>query len=299
MRWGPFEIFELDTGRFRLDGGAMFGVVPKVLWQKKHPADGDNRIELALRCLLVKGPGFCALIDSGMGQKWDSKSGALYALNSFGIEDLLAAQAGLSADEVTHVLITHLHFDHAGGLTRWSHDQKSFERVFPRAQILVSEENLRAAESPVSRERASYRSENWLAYKESGQLQTVALTPGESKEVLPGLWALRSDGHTAGQLIYFLVDASRRLTFCADLIPTASHLSQNYGMGFDLQPLLLMAEKERLLHEVAREGSEVFFEHDPYIRSAQIQQTLDRRGDKAYELLNPVHAQFVGAKQGA
>jgi glyoxylase-like metal-dependent hydrolase (beta-lactamase superfamily II) len=255
MKLGKHEIFVCETGKFRLDGGAMFGVVPKVLWSKHAPADEKNRIDLALRCLLVKAPTYTCLIDVGMGTKWDEKQRGLYHLENSEISSLLAIP------EPDYVLLTHLHFDHAGGLTSYT-DSNEIQRNFPKSTLLVHEENLAWAKKANARERASYLSQDWEAYEKSAQIQLTRSKPLEPVEVLPDLFILRSDGHTHGQQLVLLRTDAGPLLFCGDLFPTSKHLRIPWHMGYDIRPLTILEEKAQVLAEAKREGWKFFFEHD-------------------------------------
>jgi glyoxylase-like metal-dependent hydrolase (beta-lactamase superfamily II) len=255
----------------------MFGVVPKVLWSRQVPADELNRIELGLRCLLVRGPGFNCLIETGMGDKWDPRAAAQFELRTRALDDVLLAETGLAASDITHVIVTHLHFDHAGGLTRL--DEGGHARpVFPNAEVLVSALNLRNAESPHPRERASYRAENWRALADRGQLRPVAFASGPH-ELLPGVSAELSHGHTRGQWVLHLDGGGKHSVFAADLVPTSAHLGRNWGMGFDVEPLVVAEEKTRLLERAAREGWTFVFGHDAERPTARVEAWANKQGE--------------------
>ncbi len=264
MKLGSYEIFSCDTGRFRLDGGAMFGVVPKTLWQKEIPADDKNRIDLALRTLLIKGPNFNCLIDVGMGDKWQDKEKSIYELQMENLDQCLIKTAGIQAKDITHIIITHLHFDHCGGLSSWkdsNHQELSIN--FPNATIYIHEENFNWASNPNLREKASYLEFNWSAYKKSGQIQLIQSKLMEPKEILPNIWIYLSQGHTHGQQLPLLSVNNKNVFFCGDLFPSASHLRIPWNMGYDIQPLVIMKEKQIILDEAKKNQWLFHFEHDP------------------------------------
>jgi len=265
LELGPLRIEALHDGAFSLDGGAMFGVVPRPLWEKQLPPDGRNRVRLALRCLLVRAPGRVVLVDTGMGDKWDAKSRDVYALDRTTtlLSDLAAR--GLRPEDVTDVVLTHLHFDHAGGVTRRD-ESGGIALTFPRATHHVQERNWRWAQAPTERDRGSYRSENFEALQDSALLHLVA---GES-ELLPGLRVLPFEGHTPGLQCALLEGGGRSLIYPADLLPTAAHVRAAWGMSYDLQPLQVMREKRALLDRAATDASIVVFEHDPRVQACTV-----------------------------
>jgi glyoxylase-like metal-dependent hydrolase (beta-lactamase superfamily II) len=257
------RVTPITFGTFSLDGGAMFGIVPKPLWSRRSAVDAANRIPLGLNSLLIEGPQFKALIDAGMGNKWDAKSEDRYDYKNQNYEDLLAKSAGIQPSEITHVFMTHLHFDHAGGLTQFSADRKEIVSTFSNAEIWIHEKNLERAENASLREKASYRPENWEILKKRGQLKTFR---GKTGALLPGISFEKSDGHTEGQAVYHLDLADKsHLVFCGDLLPTRAHLDPAWGMGYDTEPLKIMDEKILLLREAARNSWKLAFPHDPRI----------------------------------
>lgn len=260
MQIGRYRLSSVETGWFALDGGAMFGVVPKALWEKKIPADARNRIGLAVRALLIEETGSKRkiLVDTGVGQKWDAKTADIYGVDhtKLRLETSLAAR-GVTTADITDVLLTHLHFDHAGGATK-----KEGEKVvptFPNATYWVQKENLRWARNPTEKDRASYLQENWLALEQAGVLKTTD-GPGEW---LPGIELVISDGHTKAMQLPHVHGPEGHLIYCADLIPTAAHIPVPWIMGYDNFPITVMDEKKRLLERAVAEGWALFFEHDP------------------------------------
>jgi glyoxylase-like metal-dependent hydrolase (beta-lactamase superfamily II) len=259
MRLGPYEVVALEDGFFALDGGAMFGVVPRTIWQKAHPPDERNRIRLALRTLLVRGLGRTLLVDTGIGAKFPDKYRDIYGIDHAQgtLLDRLA-QRGIAPADVTDVVVTHLHFDHAGGATTQDPDGR-LHPTFPDARIFIQRANWDWASNPNDREKASYLRENFQPLAEAGR---VTLLDGPC-ELYPGLSVLVSDGHTRGQQMVRVDAGGRTVLYPGDLIPTSSHLRTAWTMAYDIEPLRVMEEKKRLLAEAARDGWIVCFEHDP------------------------------------
>ncbi len=282
MKIGPYTLHEIHAGRLGLDGGAMFGIVPKPLWERRIPADGRNRIPLAMRCLLLEGDGRLVLIDNGLGDKYDAKFADIYAVDreSAELHRSLAA-AGCGADEVTDVVLTHLHFDHCGGST--VRDGGGFGLAFPNATHWVQRAHWDWAHAS-PREAASFLPENLDPLEASGQLRLLD-GPGE---VLPGIEALVADGHTRGQQLLKIADAEETLVFAADLLPTAAHVPLLWIMAYDVAPLDTLAEKEAFLEEAAREGWLIFFEHDTEVATARVRKT--ERGFEAIDLAGGLEA---------
>jgi glyoxylase-like metal-dependent hydrolase (beta-lactamase superfamily II) len=265
LQVGELEIWVLETGYFRLDGGAMFGLIPKTLWSQKLSPDEQNRIPLGLRTLLVKAPGYTAIVDAGMGTKWGSSGPKNFDLRVRPWSEILAP-TGLRPQDVDHVIATHLHFDHVGGLTEFAEDGSSLRPVFEKAEHWVSQRNWDFAQDSGPRESASYRAENWAPWVKSGQMRLVDISSaGDPQPLLPGLWAETSDGHTLGQMIVHLRSgrSDGNVVFCADLLPTQHHIKETWGMGFDLQPQVLLQEKRRFLESAVRHNWGLILEHDP------------------------------------
>ena len=263
-----YTLHALETGRFALDGGAMFGVVPRPLWEKRIAPDARNRIPLAMRCLLAEGDGRLVLIDTGLGHKYDARFAELYAVDheSATLERSLAA-AGFSPGDVTDVILTHLHFDHCGGCTRRVQDRLAL--AFPRARHHVQAAHWAWANAPNPRERPSFLAEN-LAPLESEGVLVFHDGPGE---ILPGIAARTFDGHTEAQQVLLVDGRAGTVAYCADLVPTSHHLAAAWTMGYDIRPLVTMDEKARFLAEAARERWALFFEHDPTVEVATAVET--------------------------
>lgn len=275
LQIGPYEICPLPTGIFGLDGGAMFGTVPRVLWERSNPPDEKNRIPMEARCLLLKSKDLNILIDTGNGGDFIAKYGdklggkfkEMYAMDEAGpsLMKSLAAN-GLKAEDIHHVILTHLHFDHAGGATTEVNGQ--IVPAFPNAQFWIQEKNLETASQPNLREKASYFTPNFQPLLEKG---VVNVLKGSQENILPGISVLISHGHTQGQQVVKVSDGNKSLLFCADLVPTSSHVRTPWLMGYDLHPLTLMEEKQKYLGEAADQSWYLFFEHDPYCDAALIE----------------------------
>ncbi len=263
---GNYKLDRVDTGRFALDGGAMFGVVPKVLWQDKIGADDKNRIPLALRTLLIRGDGRVILIDTGIGEKWSPKLMELYGIEQ-SAHPLVTALAsnGIAPEEVTDLIVTHLHFDHVGGATTYDTNRKLVPTL-PNAKVHVQKANWEHANDPNEKDKASYLSENFVPLYETGVLNLVE---GE-REILPGITVIPSNGHTIGQQIIRIGDGKGAVVYCGDLVPTSAHLPIPWVMGYDLFPMTTIEEKKSILPVAAKEGWRLFFEHDPVRSSCTI-----------------------------
>ncbi len=259
----------IDTGHFKLDGGAMFGVVPKALWNRHQPADDNNRCTWAMRCLLIEAHGRVILIDTGMGNKQDDKFRSHFEPHGEG--DLLAsiARAGYTREEITDVVLTHLHFDHCGGAVQ-KRPNGDLELTFPNAIHWSEENHWKWATDPNPRERASFLKENILPIKESGMLKFV----NDDTEIIPELWFAIADGHTHGMLIPHLEIGEETLVFMADLLPSPTHIPLAWVMGYDIDPLQTIREKEAFLAEAAENNFILFYEHDPVIECSRVVQTV-------------------------
>ncbi len=261
---GSWRVNTLETGHLWLDGGAMFGSVPKPLWSKAHPADDRNRIRLAMRCLLLEGSGRRILVDDGAGSKFSPKLADIYRIEneSDGLERSLAS-FDLTVDDVTDVVLTHLHFDHAGGSTRREGDR--LVPRLPKARYFVQRKNWENAQRPNPRERASYMKEDFQPLMDAGIL---TLWEGAQKP-WPGVEIFTADGHTRGQQLVRVSGNEGALYFVADLIPTASHVRIPFVMGYDVAAIETMEEKRRLLERASGEGAWICLEHDPEIALAR------------------------------
>ena len=262
MHLGDIEIRYLDGGSFRLDGGAMFGVVPKVFWDKKSPPDEKNRIHLRANSLLVRAHGKTIIIETGNGTKWDAKQRGIYAIQEGDpLVDSLAAH-GVQPRDVDLVINTHLHFDHAGGNTRIENGRAV--PTFPRARYVVQRTELAHAAFPSERDRASYFPDNFLPITEAGLWD---LTDGD-QEILPGINAARIPGHNADIQAIVLTGGGKTLAFVADLLPTRHHIPLPWIMAYDLYPMQTLETKRSWVPRMARENWIVVFGHDPEIAAA-------------------------------
>lgn len=274
LKIGPYSIHAVPTGMFGLDGGAMFGTVPKVLWEKSNPSDTSNRIAMEARALLLVSDQHRILIDCGIGgdfvAKYGDKAGAkfaeMYAVDQ-GATSLAGSlkKHGLSKADITHVILTHLHFDHAGSAT--CEADGKLVPTFSKAKYYVQRANLETARKPNRREKASYFGVNFEPLVEAGVLE---LLDGNTENLLPGISVGTSDGHTTGQQFVRISDGTTTLYYCGDVIPTSSHVRLPWVMGYDLRPLDLIEEKSALLTRAASENAYLFFEHDPYLDATTV-----------------------------
>jgi glyoxylase-like metal-dependent hydrolase (beta-lactamase superfamily II) len=264
LHLGPHTLDAIESCTFALDGGAMFGIVPKALWQKKQPADALNRIPLAARCLLIRTGRRTVLVDTGLGELWPEKSREIFAISTADRNiDSSLRQLGLSRADVTDVILTHLHFDHAGGAL-----DPSGSPAFPRATYHLQRRNWEWARQPSDRDRGSYRSEMFEGLSSAGVLHLIE---GET-ELFPGVSVLLSEGHTVALQLVRVDSAEGWLTYCADLIPTTAHLAPTWGMGYDLQPLVVVEEKKMLVAEAIEDRGILFFEHDPVVQACRVRE---------------------------
>ena len=278
MQFGDLELISLSDGSFRLDGGAMFGVVPKPLWERRAPADARNRIRLGLRPLLVRGEK-TMIIDAGIGGKMDAKSTDIYGIDrTQNLDDSLQA-AGVRREDVEIVLATHLHFDHAGGFTTRL-ESGQIVPAFPRARYVVRTAEWEDATHPNERNRASYLAENFVPLADAG---VVHFMPDDG-EVMPGVRVVRSGGHTMHHQVVFIESGGLTAVFTADMVPTAAHVDDPWIMGYDLYPMDTLAFKRRFLRDAIGRGFLIFFEHDPDSASGYIREVAGRR------LVEPVPA---------
>jgi len=270
MKLGRFRVLPVETGTFKLDGGAMFGVVPKVLWQKTNPADENNRIDMAMRALYVEGDDFRLVIDSGAGNKLDEKMVRIYVIDTPGLRASLK-KVGVEPESITHAVATHLHFDHAGSFTYLNSDGE-LKLSLPNAMHFIQREQWEAALNPNEKDRASFFPENFVPIEEAGKL---VLVDGE-EEIVPGVRLIPTHGHTPGHQVV-LIDGGEgeKLLYCGDLIPLASHVNLPYIMAYDHFPLDTLKEKKEILSRAVDENWILFFEHDPKVAACRV-----RRNDR-------------------
>ncbi|MEW5883812.1 MAG: MBL fold metallo-hydrolase [Armatimonadota bacterium] len=265
-RIGPYSLFSIETGRFRLDGGAMFGVVPKPLWERRIPADERNRITLAMRCLLIVGEGRVILVDTGIGDKNEEKFADIFGIDHehSSLEGSLR-EVGYEPEDVTDVILTHLHFDHCGGATR--REGESVVPTFRNASYHVQREHWEWAMDPNPRERASFLKENFEPLAAQGNIR---LLDGGGR-FAEGIELLVVSGHTRAMQLVKVFDNAATLLFAADLVPTSAHVPLPWVMAYDVEPLRTIEEKGRILGAAADEGWLLFFEHDAEVESAVIE----------------------------
>lgn len=255
-----WTVKSFEWGHFALDGGAMFGVIPKVLWSRLVTPDESNRIPMALRSLYLQNANMKVLIDLGMGFHWDEKSKKIYNLSTLPLEENLKLNLGLGPHDITHIVLSHLHFDHCGFLSV-PNDKKEWVSAFPNAEIIVCTENFKNAQNPNPRESASYLKHLWQDPYLKGQFRLVNCKWMESREVLPGIKIRRVDGHTIGQTIIYIDAMDKNYIFLADLCPTESHLKDVWVMGYDMNAALSVKEKQIILNEPETLSRTLVFEH--------------------------------------
>jgi len=268
------KLYTIESGNFKLDGGAMFGVVPKTIWNKTNPADSNNLIDMAARCLLVEDGDRLTLIDTGMGNKQGDKFFGYYSLwGDFSIDKSLA-QHGFSRDDVTDVFLTHLHFDHVGGAIQWNKDRTGYEPAFKNAHFWTNDNHWEWATKPNAREKASFLSENILPMQESGQLKFVQRPDGDFLEKSElGFGIFFADGHTEKQMLPQIEYNGKTIIFAADMLPTTGHIPLPYVMGYDTRPLLTIDEKAKFLNAAADNGHYLLLGHDAHHEVITVQHT--------------------------
>jgi methylmalonyl-CoA epimerase len=268
---GDLELVSLSDGLIRLDGGAMFGTVPKVMWEKKAPADARNRVTLAMRPLIVRG-GRTMLIDAGLGGKEGEKFHDLYGVDRARSLDVTMAEAGVAPEEIDIVLASHLHFDHAGGFT-YRDAAGRIRPTFPRAQYIVRRGEWEDATHTHERNRASYLADNYLPLAEAGVLQLV----DDDATIMPGVKVRRTGGHCMHHQIVLIESRRKTAAFVADLMPTTAHAPDPWIMGFDLYPMDTLAAKKQFVKDAIERETLVFFEHDPAVAAGYIREQDGKR----------------------
>lgn len=268
MHIGKYKITSIVSDRFGLDGGAMFGIIPKPLWTRSTTCDDKNRIPLSARNLLLQGDGKVILFDTGMGLKWDDKARDMYAIEQppGGLKDALATE-GLTPEDVTDIILTHLHFDHTGGSTILENGK--IRPAFPNARYHAGETNFTWGKSPSDRDRGSYIKENFIPLVEEG----VLFLHGDEWNFDDTISVITLNGHTFGHQAIQVKDSSSSLIMVGDLMPTSAHIPLPYIMGYDLQPLVTLQEKKDMLKKAVEENIILVFGHDPLIAGATVQQT--------------------------
>jgi glyoxylase-like metal-dependent hydrolase (beta-lactamase superfamily II) len=267
------KLYPIESGNFKLDGGAMFGVVPKIIWNKTNPADENNLIDIAARCLLIKDGNRLILIDTGMGNKQSDKFFGYYSLWGNHSLDKSLAKYGFHRDDITDVFMSHLHFDHCGGSVQWNKDKTGYEPAFKNAKFWTNENHWNWATNPNQREKASFLCENILPMQESGQLNFISRPDSDFGICDLGFGVFYVDGHTEKMMLPHIKYQDKTIVFCADLIPTAGHLLLPYVMGYDTRPLLTMPEKSKFLEAAVTNNYYLFLEHDAHNEIITVEQT--------------------------
>lgn len=268
MKIGPYTVHSIETGLFSLDGGAMFGVVPWVFWSKTNPPDERQRIRLAARCWLIQGNGKTILVDDGNGSKWSDKLKDIYRLDNSGAELFSSLKRhGVSREDVTDVILTHLHFDHAGGSTIVENGK--FVPTFPKAKYFVQKRHWELSQNPTDKDRASFMNDDFMPLMDRGVLELV---DGEF-EIFKGIELLVCNGHTSAQQLPKISDGKTTMLFCCDLVPTTSHVPYPYIMAYDVRPLVTLEEKKKILPRAFEEKWILFLEHDPVTEAVTLKNT--------------------------
>jgi glyoxylase-like metal-dependent hydrolase (beta-lactamase superfamily II) len=279
MHIGNYDVTMIDAGRYKLDGGAMFGVVPRTLWQKENPPDEKNRITMSLNTLLLVGDGKIILVDTGVGDKFTDKFREIYAID-YSEHSLVKSllQHNIQPENVTDVILTHLHFDHVGGSTYYDNDG-NLKLQFPNATHYVQKKQLEWAQKGFAKDRASYLSENIQPLIDSGQLKVLS----GAAELFKDVELILSDGHTVAQQLVLIRGNGKNLLYAADLIPMTAHIPLPWVMAYDLYPVTSIQEKEEILKKAVTENWMIFFEHDPRTYCGTVEE-----GDRGYQLKSAV-----------
>jgi glyoxylase-like metal-dependent hydrolase (beta-lactamase superfamily II) len=263
------KLYTINTGHFKLDGGAMFGVVPKTIWNKLNPADENNMCSWAMRCLLIEDGNRLILVDNGMGNKQDDKFFGYYFLHGNDTLERSLNAHGFTSNDITDMVLTHLHFDHCGGSINYNSDRTKLEPAFKNAKYYSNKKHWEWAVNPNPREKASFLKENILPIQESGQLNFIDSTT----ELIPGLSFLEVNGHTEAMMLPLIKYKNTTVAFMADLIPSVGHLPIPYVMGYDTRPLETLKEKDAILKQALENNWTLFFEHDPITECINLERT--------------------------
>ena len=267
------KVYPIETGYFKLDGGAMFGVVPKSIWQKTNPPNENNLCNWAMRLLLIEDGNRLMLVDTGIGNKQDEKFFSFYFLSGDATLDKSLAKFGFNRNDITDVFLTHLHFDHCGGAIEYNNEKNGFRPAFPKAIYWSNERHWQWATVPNKREKASFLKENILPIQESGQLKFINRTEDFSKNIFNNIDVLFVDGHTDSMMIPHIHYQGKTIVFMADLLPSVGHIPLPYVMGYDTRPLITLEEKEKFLRNAVKNEYVLFLEHDSVNECCLLQPT--------------------------
>ena len=267
------KIHSINTGNFKLDGGAMFGVVPKSIWNRTNPADQNNLCDWAMRSLIIEQDNRLILIDTGIGDKQDDKFFSHFHLSETDLFEQKLNKIGYSKSDITDVFLTHLHFDHCGGAIQWNKNRTGFEPAFKNAIYWSNEQHWEWATKPNPREKASFLTENILPIQESGQLKFIERTSELSSQIFNNIDAIFVDGHTESMMLPKINYKGKTVVFMADLLPSVGHIPLPYIMGYDTRPLVTMTEKEKFLEDAVKNKYILFFEHDNVNECCTVKQT--------------------------
>ena len=267
MKIGDYDLYSIETSEFSLDGGAMFGIIPKPIWEREAPSDALNRIDMVTRSLLLCSDERKILIDTGNGTKWEEKYREIYNIDTsrYNIDNSLT-KYGFNADDITDIICTHLHFDHAGGNTKI--DDGTIVPTFPNAKYWVTKEHWDLANHPSQKDSGSFIEHDWKVLAENGMIETV----NGNEPFIKGIDSYITQGHTAGLLHPMISDGTKTLFYGADIFPLAAHISIPWVMAYDVQPVITMKEKEILLPKMQDEEWILFLEHDPKIQACTVHQ---------------------------
>ncbi len=266
MNIAGYRLYAILTSQFRLDGGAMFGIIPKTLWEKKMPSDELNRIQMVTRSLLLVSNDKRILIDTGNGDKWQEKFKKIYEIDTKSVSlDSSLAEVGFTAEDITDVICTHLHFDHIGGNTKI--EEGNIVPSFPNGKYWMSQVNWNVANSPSEKDQGSFMKDDWAVLAENNMINFVK----DDSQFLPNIDFIISNGHTPGMMLPVISDNSNTLVYGADLIPTSAHIPLPWVMAYDVQPTVTIKEKKQLYIDAVDKNWMLFFEHDPDILACTIQ----------------------------
>jgi len=274
------ELYKIECGNFKLDGGAMFGVVPKVIWDSKYPADENNLCSWSLRALLVIEGERKVLIDCGCGNKQSEKFFRHYYMDLKHNLKSSLKEIGVDPTDITDHVLTHLHFDHCGGAVEYNKERTELQLTFPNATHWIGKSQWKLANKPNDREKASFLQENFVPIKEKGKLELVE----KNMEIFPGFELRLFNGHTEGQIIPFIRHNDKTIVYMADLLPSTAHIPMPYVMSYDARPMLTMDEKKELFKEVILNNYTLFFEHDYYNECCSLQDS--QKGPRVKELFS-------------